>query len=169
MAARVAAKYPRTESTCATCSGSPVNRDVSTTTPGIRFCASASAKFMRDNSAAEFTQSAFSAEYPVGSILRYSGCAELRGLIGQRECEIDIGVQRAHRADDHLERRLHLRPQRALAPELLALEHRLHHRAEIAVVLRPSLRHAIDQRCRRIVGNESNAPVAREMNRAVDG
>src|SRR5258708_21838530 len=62
MAASVSGFASVNSTWCATSAGSALNLETSTVTPGCLFSASASAKFMRANSAEELTHSAFAFE-----------------------------------------------------------------------------------------------------------
>src|SRR4051794_8321843 len=87
-------------------------------------------------------------------LLAIQGLAELRHLIDERESEIDIAIDGADGAGYHLERRLHLRPEGAFAPEFSRIQHGFHYGAQVAVGLPKGLSHTVDETFGRNVRHE---------------
>ena len=76
--------------------------------------------------------------------------------MGNGSGRIDIGIHRTNRADSHFERRLDLGAKRALGVEFRRRDHRLHHFADVSTGCEKCLRHAVNQRLRRLVGDEAH-------------
>src|SRR5579875_3572120 len=107
-------------SPCVSCSQKPG----STCTPGIRFCATASAKFMRSSKPAELAHSALTLAYPFGSTLRYKGSPNLAvsRARGKADC---TSAPVPHHAHHHFKGGFQFGVVGALGPELSGFEHGL--------------------------------------------